>query len=112
MPERIYKAYLGDILVCCNKITLYITGMSFDDFFSDEKSYDAVLRNLEIIGEAVKHIPSYIRKMNNDIEWRKIAGLRNILIHDYLGIDENVIWDLVQNKIPDLQNKIDRIINL
>ena len=72
----------------------------------DEKTVDAVVRNLEIIGEAVKNITEEIRKEYNDIEWRKIAGLRDILIHHYFGINLPIIWDIVTRKIPPFSQDI------
>jgi len=68
------------------------------------------VRNLEIIGEAVKNIPDEVKKGNPDVEWKKIAGLRDILIHVYFGIDVEVVWDIVKNKIPKLKEKIEEIL--
>lgn len=76
----------------------------------DELIQDGVVRNLEIIGEAVKHIPEDVKKNYPDIEWRKIAGLRDILIHAYFGIDLDVVWDVVKNKIPELKEKVENIL--
>ncbi len=84
--------------------------MTFDEFMEDELIQDGVVRNLEIIGEAVKHIPEDVKKNYPDIEWRKIAGLRDILIHAYFGIDLDVVWDVVKNKIPELKEKVENIL--
>jgi uncharacterized protein with HEPN domain len=70
---------------------------------------DAVVRNLEIIGEAVKHIPEAVRKNSAEVEWRKIAGLRDILIHEYYGVDAAIIWDIVENKLVALDKAIRRM---
>jgi uncharacterized protein with HEPN domain len=110
MSERLWQEFAGDIITSCNKISNYISGMDIEDFISDDRTYNAVLRNLEIIGEAAKHIPEEIREIHNDIEWRKIMDLRNIIIHDYIGIDENIIWDLIGKKVPDLKIKIENIL--
>ncbi len=107
---REYKIYLKDILEAINKIEKYINNLSFGDFAKNELIQDGVIRNLEIIGEAVKNIPDDVKKSNPEIEWRKIAGLRDILIHAYFGIDVNIIWDIVKNKIPALKGKISEMI--
>jgi len=105
MPRE-YKAYLKDILEAIQKIENYTKGISFNDFIADELIQDGVVRNLEIIGEAVKNIPQDIKDKKPEAEWKKIAGLRDILIHAYFGIDEDIIWDVVKNKLPDLKKKI------
>ena len=73
--------------------------------------WDGVVRNLEIIGEAVKNIPEDVKRDNPDVEWRKIAGLRDILIHAYFGIDVEVVWDIVKNKVPKLKEKVENILS-
>ena len=76
--------------------------MDFKAFCSDEVRYDAVIRNLEIIGEASKKIPEHIRSTYPKVEWRKVSGLRDILIHAYFSIDSNILWDIIKVKIPEL----------
>ena len=85
------------------RIEEYTEGLDFDDFLENKLVQDAVVRRLEIIGEAVKIIPEDIRNKKPEIEWRKIAGLRDILIHAYFGIDFDIIWDIVKNKLPELR---------
>ncbi len=80
--------------------------MSPEALARDEKTLDAVIRNLEVIGEAVKLIPAEVREQHGEINWNKIAGLRDILIHRYFGIDVEIIWDVVQNKIPPLEKHV------
>lgn len=104
--SRDYKVYLEDILEAIGKIRSYTAGMSADSFAADNKTLDAVLRNLEVIGEAVKRIPDAICAQHEEVEWKKIAGLRDILIHQYFGIDAEIIWDVVQNKLPELERQI------
>ena len=104
--SRDYKVYLEDVLEAISKIRTYTAGMSADSFAADNKTLDAVLRNLEVIGEAVKRIPDEIRSQHQQVEWKKIAGLRDILIHHYFGIDAEIIWDVVHNKLPDLESQI------
>ena len=100
--------YLRDIASSCEKVTRFTKGLDFLDLIDDERTYDAVVRNLEIIGEAAKHISDVLRIQMQEIEWRKIAGMRDMLAHGYFGIDNDILWDVVQNKIPQLS----RVINV
>jgi uncharacterized protein with HEPN domain len=104
--SRDYKVYLEDVLEAIDKIRTYTANMSADSFVADNKTLDAVLRNLEVIGEAVKRVPDNIREQYEEVEWKKIAGLRDILIHQYFGIDAEIIWDVVSNKLPVLEKQI------
>ncbi|KPL01927.1 MAG: hypothetical protein AMJ73_09490 [candidate division Zixibacteria bacterium SM1_73] len=110
MPRE-YKAYLKDILEAVRKIKKYTENISVDDFVKDELIQDGVVRNLEIIGEAVKNLPEDIKSSKSQVEWKKIAGLRDILIHGYFGIDADIVWDVVENKIPELRQKILQILS-
>ena len=109
MP-RDYKVYMEDILKAAEKVIKYTAGLSPEDFVRDEKTLDAVVRNLEIIGEAVKNVPEDIRKQFPHIEWKKIAGLRDILIHEYFGIDVEIVWDVITNKLPSLKREVRKIL--
>jgi uncharacterized protein with HEPN domain len=84
--------------------------MTLEDFVADDRTYDAVVRNLQIIGEAVKQIPSNIRAQYPTIEWRKIAGLRDILAHAYFSLENETLWDIVQNKVPELLEQVQCIV--
>lgn len=110
MSKRDYRLFLSDISDSSKKIKEYVGNKSFEEFTSNPMLIDALIRNLEIIGEAVKNIPDSVKAKYNQIDWRKIAGLRDILIHDYFGINFKILWDIVQNKIPDLLVKIDEVI--
>jgi len=107
--SRDWQLYLDDILESCAKISRFTVGMDRSSFLSDERTFDAVIRNLEVIGEAVKHIPDEVRSQVAAVEWRKIAGLRDILAHAYFGIDEDIVWDVVRNKIPQLQKALESL---
>lgn len=108
--SRNLQLYLEDILVCATKILRYTQGMNCEEFVADEKTYDAVLRNLQIIGEAVKNIPTQIRQKHPEVEWRKIAGLRDILAHTYFSLENDILWDIVQNKISTLIEQIEQML--
>lgn len=81
--------------------------MSSEEFFDDSKSVDAVMRNLAIIGEAAKKIPADVRRRYPSFEWKKMAGLRDVVVHDYFGIDEDIIWDVVTVRMPELKRQTD-----
>lgn len=108
MPRE-YKASLNDILDAIRKIEKYVAKLSYHTFISDELIQDAVIRNLEIIGEAVKNIPQILKDGLPEVEWKKIVGLRDIITHAYFGIDEEIIWDIIKNKLPKLKAKINEI---
>jgi uncharacterized protein with HEPN domain len=105
MPKN-YKVYLQDIKQAIAKIEKYTKNMTFTQFKNNELVIDGVVRNLEIIGEAAKRLPDNVKEKTPDIEWKKIAGLRDILIHEYFGIDIEIIWDIIKNKLPQLKKRI------
>lgn len=107
---RNYKLYLDDILQAIKKIEKYTKGLTSRKLKGKDLIVDGVVRNLEIIGEAAKNIPPQIRQRYPDIEWKKIAGLRDILAHEYFGVDLDVIWDIIKNKLPDLKMRISRLL--
>ncbi len=108
--RRDYSVYLRDILEAVGKIRSYMAGLSQQAFSEDSRTIDAVIRNLEIIGEAVRMVPGEVRSAHPDVEWKKIAGLRDILIHRYFGIDLEIVWDVVQTKIPALEISVKEIL--
>lgn len=85
--------------------------MSYREFVANELVQDVVVRNLEIIGEASKKIPEEIKSKYSDIEWRKMAGLRDILIHEYFGVDLEILWDIIKNKLPELGEGVSKILS-
>lgn len=110
MP-RDYKVFLEDILEAIHKTRRYTAGLSQDAFRNDDKTLDAVVRNLEVIGEAVKKLPAKIRSKHPQVDWKRIAGLRDILIHEYFGIDIEIIWDILENKLPVLEREVKKIVS-
>ena len=109
--SRDWIMYLQDIAQSCEKISRFAGGLTQSDLIQDEKTYDAIVRNLEIVGEASKHVPDEIREQLSEVEWRKAAGLRDMLAHVYFGIDNDILWDIVQNKVPQLAEAVRSILN-
>jgi len=107
--SRDWRLYVDDMRQACRKVLRYTQGLDLEGLRRDEKAYDAVVRNLEVIGEAAKHIPQAVRAQMPGIEWRKIAGLRDVLAHAYFGIDDAVLWDLIQEKVPPLLDALEQI---
>src|SRR2546429_9738345 len=105
MP-RDFEVYLTDIRAAIGKIRSYTAGLSREAFAQDAKTIDAAIRNLEIIGEAAKMVPESVRATYPSVEWRKIAGLRDILAHQYFEVDLDIIWDILTNKLPELERQI------
>jgi uncharacterized protein with HEPN domain len=107
---RDFKIYLGDMLVAAERIGSYTSGLTYQAFRDDTRTIDAVLRNLEVLGEAAKQVPEIFRSKHPDVEWRKLAGLRDILIHGYFGIDLDIIWDIVGTKLGPLTQQLSVLI--
>ena len=99
-------AYIEHILDCIRKIKEFTSGLSLKDFSVNELVQDAVIRNIEIIGEASKKISSDTKQIYYEIPWKEIAGMRDKLIHDYLGVDVEVVWRTITEDIPTLENQI------
>jgi uncharacterized protein with HEPN domain len=106
---REYEDYLADLLDAIKKIEDFIVGLEFETFKKDEKTIFAVIRALEIIGEATKHIPDDIRMQYPEVPWKDMAGMRDVLIHDYFGVDEETVWLTVKEKIPEIKPLINKI---
>ena len=103
---RDYNLHLEDILISIDKIQKYLNGMTLEEFLENDLVLDAVIRNLAIIGEASRHLSASVWKKRINVEWEKIVGLRNILIHEYFGVDNEILWDIVQNKLPLFKKEI------
>lgn len=109
---RDYIFFLEDILAAAAKIEKFTEGLSFEEFRNYEMAVDAVLRNLEVIGEAVKNIPDDLKNRHQEVEWKEAVGFRNVLAHDYFGIDLESVWDTLKKNIPVFKEHIIKVLKL
>jgi uncharacterized protein with HEPN domain len=106
MSKRTEEDFLNDILDAMQKIASYTLDMTYEDFLEDTKTQDAVIRNIEIIGEAAKNISDRGKDKNTTIPWKPIAGMRDRLIHGYFGVNIDIVWGVVSGDLPQLENQI------
>ena len=104
--ERTFSDYLQDMLNACLKASSFISDISFEEFVRDEKTQFAVIRALEIIGEASKKVPQAFKDQTQEIPWRTIAGMRDKMIHDYMGVNQAVVWKTVIEDLPSLVEQL------
>ncbi|MEW6556190.1 MAG: DUF86 domain-containing protein [Elusimicrobiota bacterium] len=110
MFKRSEKEFLKDIIEAIEKIKSYTENKEYDEFLRDMKTQDAVVRNIEIIGEATKNISTDFKKKYKNIEWKNMAGMRDKIIHFYFGVKWEIVWSVIKNEIPLLKEKIEKII--
>jgi uncharacterized protein with HEPN domain len=111
MSKRSDDLLLNDILESITKIKLYTSNLNFDSFINDSKTVDAVIRNFEIIGEASNRLSEVFKENNVEIDWFRIIGFRNRIVHDYVGIDFEIVWSIIQNDLDSLLLNIEKIIS-
>lgn len=104
------KVFLEDIFEAAVKIEKFTKNLSFEDFVDNDLVSDAVIKNILVIGEATKNISAEIREKKPHVEWRKMAGMRDMMIHGYFSINYRIVWDVVQNKIPTLKQQVQELI--
>ena len=109
MSKRTPGLLIGDILLSMERIATYIGEMDQQSFASDNRTVDAVVRNLEIIGEAATRIPEEFKAGHPEVPWRRIVGLRNRIVHEYFGVDIGIVWSVVSHDLPQLRSKIQDI---
>ena len=109
MSKRDIILLLDDMLQSAKKIKQYTNGLDFDSFMSDDKTIDAVVRNFEIIGEAANRIDSDFRDQNPEIEWKRIRGFRNRIVHDYFGIDYEIVWNIIESYLDELIEWLEKL---
>jgi uncharacterized protein with HEPN domain len=109
MSNRPVNLLLSDILESIDHVMQYTKGMSYESFSADQKTIDAVVRNLEIIGEVANRLPNDFKEKHPQVEWHKVVGLRNRIIHDYFGIDLQIIWQIIHSDLPLLRQILSQI---
>jgi uncharacterized protein with HEPN domain len=109
--SRDWRLYLEDISSACGKITGYLAGQERAGFARDSMVFDAILQNLLVVGEASKRLPDGIKARMPSIQWRAIAGMRDIVAHGYFSLDVDLVWDTASHKIPELKQDIDRVLS-
>lgn len=109
MPREV-RIYLEDILEAIRRIEGYTAGMDGGALSTDPLVLDAVLHNLQIVGEATKRVPDHLRRMQPGTEWRNIAGMRDVIVHAYFNVDPQIVWDVVTNKLPPLRLAVESIL--
>ena len=110
MSKREWKLFVEDIVESIELIEQYIEDLEFNDFRKDRKTIDAVVRNFEIIGEASKYIPDYIKGKHTDVDWIGIVGLRNRIVHEYFVISIEIVWNIVKQELPKLKKPMKQIL--
>lgn len=112
MKKRKVLLYISDILEAIQSIERYVENLTFDDFVKDRKTIDAIVRNFEIIGEAVKHIPKTLKLKYPAIPWKKMAGMRDRIIHEYFGVDIEILWKTIKEDLPKVKPEIEKILEI
>jgi uncharacterized protein with HEPN domain len=108
--KRDYRLFIEDILDCIEKIDEFVGNMDFDEFFRDDKTRSAVVRKLEIIGEASKNIPKRIREKYKELPWSDMARMRDKITHDYFGINYKIVWNVIKERLPEIKPVIHKIL--
>jgi uncharacterized protein with HEPN domain len=110
VPHRSWELRIADITEAIEIVLEYTAGMSFEQFVSDRKTIDAVIRNFIIIGEATSHLPDDLIERHPDLPWREMRDMRNIVVHEYFGVDNMVVWETLQKNLPPLLLRLKRLI--
>lgn len=111
MPKRGDWECASDIAEAIGRIKSYTRPLTYPQFLADRKTQDAIVRNLEIIGEAAKNLSTEFKKKHRDIDWRKIAGMRDKLVHEYFGVNWDIVWEVAKRNLPKLERQIRQILH-
>jgi uncharacterized protein with HEPN domain len=110
MSKRKVRLFLADMLESIDKIQRYTAGVDFERFAGDDLLLDAVVRNLEIIGEAARHIPETVRRRYPEVPWKRVVGLRNIVVHEYFAVDVEIVWTIIRENLPALEDALQKML--
>ncbi len=108
---REWRFYIADMIGFCERVLSFTHGISREEFVTEPMRYDATVRNIELIGEAATHVPASIRQAAENIPWRMVVATRNQLIHGYVGIDDDVLWSIIETDIPVLLDELKKLQN-
>lgn len=111
MSKRHPELLVDDIIASGRKIQQYTVDLTFDQFIQDSKTVDAVIRNFEIIGEAANRLPEDYKELHANIDWHKLKGFRNRIVHDYMGIDYDIVWQIKEHFLPELLKTLETLRN-
>jgi uncharacterized protein with HEPN domain len=109
-PERVYSDYLNDMLYAAQKAEEFVSGLTFEEFNTNDEKVYAVIRALEVIGEAAKQIPAHLRRRYSELPWNNMAGMRDKLIHSYFGVNLRRVWETVIQDLPHLIKVVSRML--
>ena len=107
--KREWEDYLADIIQSMNEVEEFTRGLTYESFMKDSKTINAVIRSLEVMGEASKRIPDEVRAKHSEIPWKRMAGMRDKLIHEYTGVDLETVWDVIQEEIPPIRPLLEEL---
>jgi uncharacterized protein with HEPN domain len=110
MKDRDFTDYIKDILISIQDVEEFTSGITFEDFLHDKKTIKAVIRSLEVLGEASKKIPDAVKTRYPRIPWKRMAGMRDKLIHEYFGVDLQIVWNVVKQELPPVKPAIEELV--
>jgi uncharacterized protein with HEPN domain len=110
MPARPWESRLRDIIDAIQKVERYTRGMSSEAFAADDRTIDAVIRNLIVLGEASGHVPSTVEARHPEVPWAKMCGIRNVVVHEYFGVDAGILWRTARDDLPPLLPLLERVL--
>jgi uncharacterized protein with HEPN domain len=109
--KKDFRDYIADILNAIQEVEEFTRGMNFNTFLKDKKTINAVIRSLEVMGEAAKRIPEDVKEQYSDIPWKRMAGMRDKLIHEYSGVDLEIVWLVIKEEVPPIKPLIEKLFN-